>query len=251
MFTALKMKSILVVQFRNKPELIESERASLVREAGEEVSFAFVNALDKGVDWSKQTLSLEKHNALVLGGSGEFDFDGGRAPDDEQRKVSHGLLQNMKPFLTYVFEHDFPTFGICFGHQIIGAFRGARVLHDHNQKKVGTFDVAIVPEQRELPIFKGIAPTFTAQYGHKDSLDALPQGAQLLVSGDRCHWSGLRYSDHIYTVQFHPEMNADDVRFRLENTPGYLPEGADVDDVVRESPHATQILKNFFAHIVQ
>lgn len=244
------MKKALLIQFRSKWELVESERTSFQKNAGAHYApFSFISALDEKINWSEPEKVLDGHTVVVLGGSGEFDFDGGRAFDDIQRKVSHEMLDRMRPFLQYLFDYNIPTIGICFGHQMIGAFKGVSVVHDSAQKKVGTYDVSIISEHRQDPIFKHVPNTFSAQYGHKDSLSALPEGATLIVNGTDCKFSGLKYSDVIYTFQFHPEMDAEDVALRLKNSPGYLPEGVAAEDIVHPSPHATRMLANFF-HVV-
>jgi GMP synthase (glutamine-hydrolysing) len=181
----------------------------------------------------------------VLGGSGDFDFDGGRNEDDVARIGSARLLERLEPLCTYVFETDFPTLGICFGHQLLGAYAGATVRHDPQQRKSRSHPVQVVAPHKTA-LLSGVPESFYAHYGHKDSLDRVPEGAHLLIQGgDACRVSALQYGNNIYTTQFHPELTVADMRKRLELLPGYLPEGVQVEEVFTPDTHSNTILQNF------
>ncbi len=246
------MATILVIQFRKNPVLVESERGSICRETkplGLDVRFA--SALDESLSWDNPARMLTGVAGVILGGSGEYDFDGGRTECDEARAMSQVFLKRLSPFVTFLFDHTVPTLGICYGHQLIGAHQGVSVVHDATQSKVGTHEVLLLSTSAEDALFEGIPERFAAQYGHKDALSAIPDGAVLLAhANEHCRVSALRYGKHIYTVQFHPEMTAEDVALRLENSPGYLPEGVAVADVVQTSPHASRILRNFLEQLL-
>jgi GMP synthase (glutamine-hydrolysing) len=187
-------------------------------------------------------------DALVLGGSGEFDFDGDRSADDPARTISATFLNRLTPLLEQVFAQDVPTFGICYGHQLIGAFSGVSVVYSEKEKKSCSHEVYLNDEQERGPLLHGIPEQFHANYGHKDVLETIPDGATLLMAGgDLCTVSALRYKQNIYTVQFHPELTLEDTKVRLAESPSYLPEGAAVEDLYRSTPHANQLLQNFGA----
>lgn len=240
------MRSVLVLQFRKNPETRASEEAA-IRRAAENltIDFSFRDALDESTSWSDPETILGHQDALVLGGSGDLDFDGGRNAADEVPMLSRALLERMRPFLEYVFQHDIPTLGICYGHQLIGAFRGAAVTNDTKQSKMGSHAVRLLVDTHDHFLFENLPNEFFAQYGHKDSLDRIPEGATLLMEGEQCKISALRYGKNIFTTQFHPEMRAEDIAERLKHSPGYLPEGVLLEDIVKPSPHAETILKNF------
>ncbi len=236
---------ILLIQFRHNPVHSELETSSIVRELGPAVATYRVSALDDSIDWNDPKSLLESYDGLILGGSGDFDFDGGRDVSDVAKVQSYTLLERLRPLFNYVFSVDFPTLGICFGHQMVGAYSGAVVRHDPLQKKSRSHKVFVVAA--EVPaLLSGMPDTFYAHYGHKDSLDQVPAGATLLVQGGaECRVSALRYLENIYTTQFHPELTVDDMYKRLELLPGYLPEGVDVSAVFSDATESNRILRNF------
>ncbi len=242
------MKRALAIQFRKDPLRIAEEQEAIRRQAGEGFSVDFLNALETDFSSHMPPVMLAGYDAVLFGGSGDYDFDGGRPAEDPVRIQSQAFLAALSPLFSYIFEHDIPTFGICYGHQIIGAWRGARVHHDPAQHKVGTHTVVLHEQVGAHPLFESVPREIRAQYGHKDVLDRVPPGATLLAHGGKsCQVSALQYRENIFTTQFHPEMTADDMRVRLENNSGYLPPGACADDLISDSTHATQMLRNFFS----
>lgn len=237
---------ILAIQFRMSPTAQATEQAAFVREAGIYTDIDFVSITDQTLPWQEPASLLANYAGLLLGGSGDFDFDGGRPVADPARVASYQFLEQLSPLFQYVFEKDIPTFGICYGHQLLGAFAGAVVRHDERQKKMRSHEVRFVVEARDSFLFADIPDVLYAQYGHKDSLDRVPSGAVLwLQGGEECQVSALRYRSNIFTTQFHPELTGPELVSRLRSSPGYLPQGAIADELVKDDPNANRILQNF------
>ena len=239
-------KKILSIQFRINPNSIKQEQNCIVRETGSCVAVDFMDALDKTIDWNFPETIMTEYDAVILGGTGELDFDGGRDDADEAKRISYELLGQLRPLFKYIFDNDIPTLGICYGHQILGAFAGAQVCCDHTQKKSRSHEVKLMIDKNDYFLFSDLPDSFHAHYGHKDVLDRVPEGAVLLMNGgDECKVSALRYKNNIYTVQFHPELNFDDMVERIKNSPGYLPEGITAEEVFKNDPESNKILQNF------
>lgn len=242
----MKQAHILIIQFRSRAVTAALEEASIVRELGEGIAVSCLSALDESISWQGPATILEKVDGVIFGGSGDYDFDGGRPDDDEAKATSYALLEKLRPLLDYIFTHDIPTLGICYGHQIIGAYAGATVVNDETQKKSRSHEVAVVVDKDAYCICAGVPDTFYAHYGHKDSLDRVPDGAVLLMKGgDACKVSALCYKQNIFTTQFHPELSIDDLRLRMEATPGYLPEDVAIEELFVSGSTSNTILKNF------
>ena len=240
------MKKILILQFRVREKTFIEERVSFMKVLSKlPVQVVFKNAFLDALDWSKPIDILEDSQAVILGGSGEYDFDGGRKHDDEVIKASHDLVEHMSPFLTYLEDYDFPTLAICFGHQILAKSCGVSVINDKTQSKVGSHTVSLTDEAKNDRLFEGIPSNFIAQYGHKVSLSALPSGGTLLAQGEQCFFSAIRFGRNRYSLQFHPELDASDVLQKFISHPDYLPPGLTPHELVQESPYSTQILINF------
>lgn len=243
---------VFVLQFRRSATAVAGEQAGLLRACGEGSAFVFIDALDPLVlDWDEPAAFMPQFSGVILGGSGDFDFDGGRDHNDENRRQSELFLERLRPLFAYMFEHDVPTFGICYGHQLLGAYAGVAVRHDTTQAKTGSHQVTVVAGQETDPLFAGLPSSFAGHYGHKDVLAAVPPGAtQILIGGERCMHSGLRYQRHIYSVQFHPELTAATMIDRINNSPGYLPDGIKAEDLFVADDRSEQLLRNFIEYVV-
>lgn len=241
--------TILVVQFRANQAAAYLEKSSIEREIGQLATVIFISALTSDILWSEPEQILKNYAGLILGGSGDFDFDGGRDVFDAGRVATTELLSRLTPLLQYVFAHDFPTLGICFGHQLLGAFSGAKVVNDCSQMKTCSHKVSQVSTDRPT-IFSNMPVDFLAHYVHKDTLDRVPDGAELLACGGAaCQVSALRYKENIYSTQFHPELTFTDVERRVDTFPGYLPAGATVESVFTPDGDCTTLIRNFVTHI--
>jgi len=241
-----KKPKILGIQFRENVSSVNQEQACIVREAGVYNDVEFLNVLDESVNWNEPAAVLDGYSGVILGGSGEFDFDGNRSDDDPVRASSLAFLERLKPLFAHIFEHDIPTLGICYGHQILGAFAGAQVLYSATEKKSRSHEVKLVIDKNDYFLFSDLPDSFQAHYGHKDVLDRVPEGAILLMNGgDECRVSALKYKNNIYSTQFHPELTFDDMVERIQNSPGYLPEGVLAEEVYRDDPNSNKILHNF------
>ncbi|MCA9362831.1 gamma-glutamyl-gamma-aminobutyrate hydrolase family protein [Candidatus Kaiserbacteria bacterium] len=237
---------ILAIQFRLNKKLVDQEQASLQREAGIYADIDFISIIDETIDWESPAKLMKDYQGLILGGSGEFFFDGDCDEDDPSKKISQEFLRILNPLFNYIFEHDVPTLGICYGHQLLGAYRGANVRYDVKQGKTKSHEVKLMVDKNDYFLFSDLPSSFQAYYGHKDSLDRVPEGAVLLMNGgDECKISALRYGNNIFTTQFHPELNFEDMVGRMKQTAGYLPEGIVAEEIFKDDPRSNTILQNF------
>lgn len=238
---------ILAIQFRTNESVKLQEQASLQREVGVYTEVTFVDALDDAAaSWQQPELMLEGFQGVILGGSGDLDFDGNRHHDDPSRRTSYELLDKLKPLFQYIFDHDIPTLGICYGHQILGAFAGAQVCYDEQQKKTGSYEVKLLVDKNNLFLFADLPDSFMAHYAHKDSLDRIPEGSVLLIDGgDKCRVSALQYKNNIFTTQFHPELSYEDAMEKIKQSPSYVPEGVIIEELFSKNPDSNKILCNF------
>ncbi len=244
------MKKILLIQSRKNPTVIALEEAEYRTALGERAELLCVSSLDITISWNEPEKMLSGIDGVLIGGSGDFDFDGGRADDDEARVISREIVERLRPLVLFILEHDIPLFGVCYGHQIVAEVLGVKVLHDKAQTKIGTFPISLTEEGKRDALFGDMPETFMAQYGHKDSVSALPQGATLLASSVQCNGSALRYGNHVYTVQFHPESTAEGMAQKLSNSPGYLPEGVTAESIIKPSAEASTLIPKFVERIV-
>lgn len=236
---------ILLIQSRGTSESANREQSHFIRAVGDAHSLCSVSTLDTSLNWANPEALLKGNDAVIFGGSADFDLDGGRTETDPARATSRSILTRIESLVQHLIDTDTPTLGVCYGHQLIAEIYGGRVTHDCEQMKIGSHDVSIVSADDRL--FGALPGRFTAQYGHRDSVTVLPRGATLVAQGDQCAYSALRYGERIYTTQFHPELTADDIRVRISSMSGYLPGRIATKDDVRESHEASRIISDFIS----
>lgn len=241
------MAKVLVIQFRFEARALELEERAIRRvleNTGAEV--VCKNALAGELDWSCPDKGLTGHDAVILAGSGELYFDGGYAEEHEGRIIASKIAREARPFAEYLLEHDIPTLGICFGHQLLGYAAGVDVGHSVLESKTGTQTVELTDDGVKDPLFLGLPRVFTAQYAHKDVLFDLPTGTTILArNGDKCRFSALRYGPKMYSVQFHPERRKEDCIESSGWYSGYLPEGVKPEDVFTDTKESEKVMTNF------
>lgn len=148
-----------------------------------------------------------------------------------------------------------PTFGICFGHQILAQALGGEVQRNPRGREMGTIRIERLPDGGEpAPIFADLPERFDAHVTHIDSVVRLPPGAQALARSDREEFHAIRFTETCYGVQFHPEMDAEVMRAYVETRREILTrEGFVVDAMlaeIREAEAGRQTLRNFVRHFL-
>ncbi len=125
-----------------------------------------------------------------------------------------------------------PTFGICFGHQILAQALGGEVQKNPRGREMGTIQIERTAPD---PIFEGLPNRFTAHATHVDSVVRLPPGATAFARSSLEDHQAIRFSETCYGVQFHPEMDAEVMRAYVETRREILAsEGFHVDRMLAE-----------------
>lgn len=136
--------------------------------------------------------------ALLIGGSGHYSVTDPKA----------GFIEPLEQLLRDVVSNDVPTFGSCFGYQLLVVALGGRVVHDEERGEVGSFTVELTRAGAEDELFAGLPARFTAQMGHLDRATELPPGVANLARSERCPYQALRVDGaRVWATQFHPELD--------------------------------------------
>ncbi len=97
-----------------------------------------------------------------------------------------------------------PILGVCLGHQVIGAYFGARVRRARTIKHGKT---SIIRTVKPSPIFQGLPEVLEGMRYHSLVIDDLP--SELIVtaiSEDDNEVMAIQHREYpIFGVQFHPE----------------------------------------------
>jgi len=113
-----------------------------------------------------------------------------------QKELSDWILPKMKAGV--------PTFGICFGHQLIGHLFDAKVgfVKPNKEKQQGFREITIegVAPWKKLP---GKGPVFVS---HREMVLDCPKGFRVSAKSALCPVDGLAHETlPIYSLQAHPE----------------------------------------------
>jgi GMP synthase (glutamine-hydrolysing) len=116
----------------------------------------------------------------------------------------HPWIPPLEDFIRGSVEAARPIIGICFGHQIIAQALGGKV-----EKYDGGWTLG-----REIYDFAGLELPLMAW--HQDQVVAIPQGVQVIARTDSCKYAALLYGDRAFTMQPHPEFDAETVEILTE-----------------------------------
>jgi GMP synthase (glutamine-hydrolysing) len=115
-----------------------------------------------------------------------------------------------------------PVLGICLGAQLLAAAAGARVYPMESPRyEVGWSAVRFRREHADDPLFLGLPAEAPMLHLHGDTFD-LPAGAALLASSELCENQAFRLGHRLFGVQFHCEMNVQDIEGFLRADGGWV-----------------------------
>ncbi len=189
---------------------------------------------------------VREHNALLIGGSGEFYVSKRDLPRFDE------LLE----LLAAVAECGHPMFGSCFGYHCLVAALGGEIINDPDNTEVGTYELTRTEASNSDPLFGALPGTFMAQLGHKDRAKFHPPNCGNFASSEHSPLQALRVPGKpIWAVQFHPELtgtrNKERYRHYLEGYTEHLNEQEKQAQMQRfkPSPEATSLLSRFLDYI--
>ncbi|MBI4497231.1 MAG: glutamine-hydrolyzing GMP synthase, partial [Chloroflexi bacterium] len=119
----------------------------------------------------------------------------------------------------YVFQHDVPVLGICYGMQLLAHQLGGRVAPGAKRE----YGHALLRRSVEVPLFHGLADALPVWMSHGDVVAELPPGFSALAFTENSPVAVMGNPQGIIGLQFHPE--------------------------VAHTPQGKAILRNFLAHI--
>ncbi len=166
----------------------------------------------------------------------------------------HGVydqLEWMAPlqeFIRDVAAAGLPMIGVCFGHQIMAAAMGGKVVKSDLGWKVGLQHYCL----DKTYAWMAEQPASVAIHAwHQDQVVTRPPSAEVFLSAEDCPYAGLSYGDSMISVQAHPEIEADYERALLDMFVGKLVPADIAQSAIaslegEEAPD-TQILADWFA----
>ena len=83
-------------------------------------------------------------------------------------------------------------------------------------KPIGGVDCTVTEAGGRRPAARRSPGAFRALVGHKEAVEALPEGAVHLVASDTCPFQMIRAGRNVLATQFHPEAQGENFANRIE-----------------------------------
>jgi len=194
--------TLLLIQARDTPEMEHQEQQCFIERCGiAPHQLRSLNVVRDPLDEQQ----LADADALLIGGAGEYSAWNAYAWMDE-------LLY----LIQQAYKTKLPTFGSCWGHQLMARAMGGEVAYDYDRVEFGCCEVRLTEAGREDPLFGTFPSVFKANMGHRDRVVRLPEGAIELAWNETQPNEAFRMADApFYGTQFHSELDAERERERL------------------------------------
>ncbi|WP_447928265.1 glutamine amidotransferase [Vreelandella sp. EE27] len=181
--------------------------------------------------------SLDALDAIVITGSNSMVSD------------AEPWSEALKPWLNAARERDIAMLGVCYGHQLMAEAFGGQAGNHPNGREAGTFEIERTDASHSDPLFSQLPTRFMAHLTHGQTVLEAPDDALILAFNDHDSHQAVRYGTRQWSVQFHPEFNADILRAYIERVePALIEQGEDVGTLInriKETPQATSLLERF------
>ncbi len=244
-------RPFLILQLRPESEASDAEYAAFLEKGGIPAEMTHRVRLDQ--EDMPADLDLDQYAGIVVGGGPGCVSDDPAQKVPQEARIEAAILSLM-PEIT---ERDLPFMGCCYGISILAHHLGTEVSKRRWSEPVGPVTVHRTPEAAADPLMADLPESFTALVGHKEATQALPEGCVHLLASDSCRFQMIRYKDHVYATQFHPEADgqvfAD--RIRIYRDRGYFaPEDAKTlaeQSLAANASTPPEILRGFFRRYSQ
>lgn len=211
------MKPFVILQARPEDEAADEEFAAFLGKAG----LAEAETRRIRLDQARLTsLDLDAVSGVIVGGGPGCVSDDPAKKDPLEARIEADLLTLMPEILA----RDTPFMGCCLGLGVLAHAMGAPVSKDRYGEPIGGVDCALTDAGAADPLLTGLPRAFRALVGHKEAVQALPEGVVHLASSGPCPYQMIRAGQNVYATQFHPEADGKSfaTRIRIYSGRGYF-----------------------------
>lgn len=211
------MTRFLVLQLRPETEAADEEFGAFLARGGLAAAEVHRLRLDRA---PLPALSLDEYVGIIVGGGPGCVSDPPETKDLLEARMEDDILGLMPEVLA----RDMPFLGCCYGMGILGHTLGAPVGKGRYGEAIGGVDCSVTEAGAADPLLAGLPGRFRALVGHKEAVEALPDGAVHLVASGPCPFQMIRAGRNVYATQFHPEAQGENFanRIRIYRDRGYF-----------------------------
>ncbi len=213
------MKRFLILQLRPETDASDSEYAAILDKTGLTPDRTHRIRLDR--EDLSDGLDVTDYAGVIVGGGPGCVSDNPATKSAVDARVE-ATIMGLMPQVT---AQDHPFMGCCYGLGILAAHLGGEVSKAQFGEPVGPSTCHLTEDGARDPLTTGLEPTFDAFVGHKEAVQALPDGCVHLLASDPCPFQMIRWGQNVYATQFHPEADAKDFeqRIHIYKDHGYFP----------------------------
>lgn len=167
-------------------------------------------------------------------GGGTFDalvvLGGSAGPCDD---ADNPWFPQVRDLLRASIRGEFPSLNICLGGEML-AVAGDAPISRRAHPQIGIYELEATSAGESDPVFGSLAGArLPAVLFHQEEM-ALPDGAELLITGSDAPVQAFRLGDFAWGTQFHPETDAGQIARWLDGNDLALPDGKTEDSIIRE-----------------
>ncbi|MDH3534601.1 MAG: glutamine amidotransferase [Gammaproteobacteria bacterium] len=236
-------KPFLILQLRPEDDTSNNEFEAILKYGGLDASETRRVRIEKS---GIPGLSLDDYAGVIVGGS-PFDIS---TPQDQKSEIQLRIEADFRELFDDIVDGDFPFLGACSGCGLLGSYLDTPISRKYAEP-VGGARVRLTDAGRQDPLLADFPEQIDVLCGHKEACDAVPAGAQLLLTGDACPVQMFRVGENVYATQFHPEGDGEGftVRIHAYKHHGYFPP-EEADELIvavnrHDTPYAREILRRF------
>lgn len=115
-------------------------------------------------------------------------------------------MLDLKEWILTITDTETPTLGICFGHQAMAEALGGEVDYREWGPEVGYVKVKLASDAYSDILFSSIYDKAGVYQYHSQTVKVLPKDCILLGSNNIEFYQILKYNNHMWSCQFHPEF---------------------------------------------
>lgn len=156
-------------------------------------------------------------------------------------------------FVRALYREKIPTFGICYGEQLIArTLGGDEYAGAAKTGELGWGEIECLPEAKQSVFFKKLPERFYSFQSHNDEVYKLPKNFRLAARSKACAVQAFDVLDApMWGVQFHPERPLEAGNASLDRRMKQEPNGKILNREIAEKVFSAEIGQTLFTAFLE